>query len=79
MIKKTMMIPLIVVLGLLVCSTAWAKVSADEAARLGKDLTPLGAEKAGNAEGTIPAWDGGLKGIPEGISFKGPGDFHPDP
>ena len=23
-------------------------------------LTPLGAERAGNAEGTIPAWDGGL-------------------
>ena len=26
------------------------KVSADEAARLGADLTPLGAEKAGNAD-----------------------------
>ena len=24
------------------------------------DLTPLGADKAGNAAGTIPAWDGGL-------------------
>ncbi len=22
-----------------------------------KDLTPIGAEKAGNADGTIPAWD----------------------
>mgnify|MGYP000386200592 CR=1 FL=1 len=35
------------------------KVSADEAARLGKDLTPIGAEKAGNGA-AIPAWTGGL-------------------
>ena len=38
----------------------FAKVDADQAARLDKDLTPLGAERAGNAAGTIPAWDGGL-------------------
>ncbi|RUO44026.1 DUF1329 domain-containing protein [Aliidiomarina taiwanensis] len=37
-----------------------AAVSPEEAARLGNDLTPLGAERAGNAAGTIPAWDGGL-------------------
>ncbi len=37
-----------------------AKVSAEEAAKLGAELTPIGAEKAGNADGTIPAWDGGL-------------------
>ncbi|HKY90487.1 MAG TPA: DUF1329 domain-containing protein [Nevskiaceae bacterium] len=36
-----------------------AKVSQAEADRLGADLTPLGAEKAGNADGSIPAWDGG--------------------
>ena len=36
-----------------------AKVSPEEAARLGQDLTPIGAEKAGNADGSIPAWDGG--------------------
>ena len=35
---------------------AAAKVSAEEAAKLGNELTPIGAEKAGNAEGTIPAW-----------------------
>jgi Protein of unknown function (DUF1329) len=39
---------------------AQAAISAQEAARLGADLTPLGGEKAGNAAGTIPAWDGGL-------------------
>jgi hypothetical protein len=36
-----------------------AAVSPQEAARLNGDLTPLGAEKAGNAGGTIPAWTGG--------------------
>jgi len=28
--------------------------------RLGADLTPVGAERAGNADGSIPAWTGGL-------------------
>jgi hypothetical protein len=36
-----------------------AKVSADEAAKLGKELTPVGATRAGNAEGTIPEWKPG--------------------
>jgi len=36
--------------------------------RLGKDLTPIGAERAGNADGTIPAWDGGLTTPPAGWS-----------
>jgi hypothetical protein len=34
--------------------------------RLGTDLTPIGAERAGNADGTIPAWDGGLTQPPAG-------------
>ncbi|WP_148862324.1 DUF1329 domain-containing protein [Marinobacter fonticola] len=37
-----------------------AKVSEAEVARLGQDLTPMGAERAGNVTGTIPAWNGGL-------------------
>ena len=41
-------------------STASAAISADEAASLGTTLTPVGAEKAGNADGTIPEWTGGL-------------------
>lgn len=35
-----------------------AACAADDAARLGADLTPLGGEKAGNKDGTIPAWTG---------------------
>ncbi|UUY09519.1 DUF1329 domain-containing protein [Pseudomonas sp. J452] len=45
---------------LLAAPLVQAQVSAEQAARLGQDLTPLGAEKAGNAAGSIPAWDGGL-------------------
>ena len=57
-----------------------AAVTAQEAARLGADLTPLGAEKAGNAEGTIPAWEGGL-GTPAKAGFPAykTGDHRPDP
>lgn len=40
--------------------TLQAAVPADEAARLGTTLTPIGAEKAGNDDGSIPAWTGGL-------------------
>lgn len=59
---------------LTLAGTAYA---ADPAA-LGTSLTPLGAEKAGNAAGTIPEWTGGLTGAPAGVAFK-PGDHHPDP
>lgn len=45
------------VLGLsLLASSVMAAVSADEAAKLGTTLTPMGAEKAGNADGSITAW-----------------------
>lgn len=44
----------------LLASSVMAAVSADEVAKLGNSLTPLGAEKAGNADGSIPEWTGGL-------------------
>src|ERR1035437_8798010 len=53
-----------------------AALSESDAARLGKDLTPLGAEAAGNADGTIPAWTGGITKPPAGYKI---GDHHPDP
>ena len=34
-----------------VSTAAQAQLAADQVARLGKDLTPMGAEKAGNKEG----------------------------
>ena len=49
-----------------VAAPASAKLTDAEAARLGADLTPVGAEKAGNKDGTIPAWTGGLCSPPAG-------------
>jgi hypothetical protein len=37
-----------------------AAVSAEEAAKLKTTLTPLGAERAGNKDGSIPPWEGGF-------------------
>ncbi len=67
---------MIPVIALVLVTGAAAAVSPEEAAHLGKDLTPLGAIRAGNAEGTIPAWDGGIKSPP--ASYR-PGMHHPDP
>lgn len=44
----------------LVSHSVYAKVGNDEAAKLGKELTPMGSEKAGNADGSIPPWTGGI-------------------
>ncbi|MBK7251035.1 MAG: DUF1329 domain-containing protein [Gammaproteobacteria bacterium] len=68
------------VFGLGVALPLWAAISPQEAARLQADLTPLGAVRAGNAEGTIPAWDGGLTS-PARAGFPNfrPGQHHPDP
>lgn len=48
---------------------ACAAVSTDEAKALGTTLTEFGAVKAGNADGSIPAYTGGLT--------KAPADFKP--
>ncbi|HEY4037404.1 MAG TPA: DUF1329 domain-containing protein, partial [Burkholderiaceae bacterium] len=50
--------------GALACSAAPAAVTPEQAERLGKDLTAIGAEKAGNADGTIPAYEGGEAPLP---------------
>src|ERR1700730_2442973 len=66
--------------GLLFGSVAWAAVRPQEAARLGADLTPLGGEKAANADGSIPAWTRGLKSAAEAgfPNYHSP-DHYPDP
>ena len=55
-----------------------AELSAADLAKLGTTLTPMGAEKAGNAAGTIPAWDGGITKVPADVNFKS-GGLYPDP
>ncbi len=55
---------------------AAAELPADQIARLGADLTPLGGERAGNEAGSIPAWTGGIVEPPEGYVR---GEHHRDP
>jgi hypothetical protein len=74
---KTSLLPLAAfIAGIAVAPAAWSAVSAEEAAKLNTELTPLGAEKAGNKDGSIPAWTGGYTTpIPD---FKN-GGKRPDP
>lgn len=62
---------------LLAATPAFAGMTAQEAARLGKDLTPVGAEAAGNKAGTIPAWTGGMTKPPPGYDRASGGFVNP--
>src|SRR5688572_2839850 len=53
----------------LLSTAATAHAQSADFSRLGTTLTPIGAEKAGNAAGTIPEWKGGIT--------KPPADFDP--
>lgn len=55
---------------------AYAAASEQDVGRLGKDLTPVGAERAGNKDGSIPEWTGGDMKAPGGWK---PGTARPDP
>jgi hypothetical protein len=58
------------------CLPCRAAVPAAEAARLAGALTPTGAERAGNAAGTIPPWTGGFTTATPGAVEGSP---RPDP
>ena len=60
----------------ILASQVLAAVSVEQAARLGADLTPAGAEQAGNADGSIAAWRGGL---PANTGVADAGGFIADP
>lgn len=60
---------------MLAAQPALAMVSAQEAAALKSTLTPFGAERAGNKDGSIPAWTGGHTQMPP--NYKS-GDPPPD-
>lgn len=68
---------LVTTLAIIVAGSAQAAVSADQAAKLGNSLTAVGAEKAANADGTIPAYSGGLTTPP--ASYQAGSSFRPDP
>jgi hypothetical protein len=56
------------------------ELSADQIARLGTELTPIGAIRAGNEAGTIPEWTGGIRSTAEaGFPDFRTGGHHPDP
>ena len=61
---------LVTSLSLLLASDLMAKVSPEEAAKLGTVLTPGGATLEGNADGTIPKWTGGYND-PSGYTNMG--------
>lgn len=63
----------------LLAAPATAKTTAENAARLGATLTPVGAEKAANADGSIPEWTGGMTQLGPMFSGYKPGDYYPDP
>lgn len=50
---------------------AHAAVSAGEASKLKSELTPFGAEKAGNKDNSIPEWAGGFSTVPPGYKAGG--------
>ena len=81
-VTKRIGIVLTVLLMLCITLPLQAQVTQEEADKLKNELTPYGAERAGNADGTIPAWDGGLTTIPESVKGWDPestGGRFPDP
>ena len=67
--------PLLLAVAALFAAQAQAAVPAEEAAKLKTELTPLGGEKQGNKDGTIPAWTG----APTTIAGEKPGGRRGDP
>src|SRR6478672_5418978 len=60
-----------------IATPALAAISAEEVKALGNNLTVIGAEKAANKEGTIPAYTGGLTTPPAG--YKAGDGIRPNP
>ena len=74
MFRKTL---IALALASLAVGTPSRRYRADEAKQLGTTLTAVGAEKAGNKDGTIPEYTGGLKDAP--ASFKKGSGIRPSP
>lgn len=62
-----------------VAASAHAEVTKEQQKLLGTTLTPMGANPNANADGSIPAWTGKIRGVPEGVKYDGPGSVYPDP
>jgi hypothetical protein len=75
-LKYSMMV-MVVILAMIYVPVSFGAVSPEEAAKLGTTLTGFGAEKAGNKDGTIPAYTGGLAKPP--ASYKPGSGVYTDP
>ncbi len=56
-------------------AVAQSAILQQDPALLKTTLTPLGGERAGNADGSIPAWTGGYTTLPDGLK---PGGYVPE-
>jgi hypothetical protein len=61
---------------MIIVPAAWSATTPEKAAQLKSVLTPFGAERAGNKDGSIPAWNGGYTSR---IAGSVPGKKAPDP
>jgi hypothetical protein len=75
--KLWKILAIVVTLTLIYAPLSFGAVSPEEAKKLGTTLTGLGAEMAGNKDGTIPAYTGGLTKAP--ANFKPGSGVRPDP
>ncbi|MFC7516807.1 DUF1329 domain-containing protein [Herbaspirillum sp. GCM10030257] len=73
------MLPTMAAAALFAAAPVSAKLNADEIKALGTTLTPMGAEREGNKDGSIPPYSGKWLGVPPGVSFSGTGKHQPDP
>src|SRR5690606_20242911 len=64
---------------LLGAGLAHAAATPEEIARLGKELTCVGAEKGANADGSITEWTGKWLGVPDHLDAPTPGQHPVDP
>ncbi|OUS14312.1 hypothetical protein A9Q89_00285 [Gammaproteobacteria bacterium 53_120_T64] len=79
LLKQVVIFSLLLVMSVLNGGYAEAAVTSKERRSIGLEgtlLTPSGAVRAGNAEGTIPEWKNEVLPLPEDFL---PGTFHPDP
>lgn len=77
MIKNGAVLSIAAVVSLAISGMANAAVSTEKAARLGQDLTCVGAERAGNLDGTIPEFTGKYVGEVPGWSPTPNSGEHP--
>ena len=78
MIKARVWVPVMTTIAMsLAAGNAMAKVTEAEAAKLGKELTCVGAEAGPNADGSIPAFSGKWLGKPPHVEYTLHSGQHP--